>query len=97
MKMRTIKLLQNYVLKVFDYNSFECNVCGNANFVKLSELDRELQSYKLCLSTVRLRTIVKALQDDVLKFKNPISELPINKNIKGFGLSNDLSYSTVFG
>lgn len=85
----------NKILKLFRKNYFICNICGQHNYVDLTALTRENQSCCKCLSNVRLRSITRALQKNTLNGNRVLAKLSVNKDIKGVGLSDDLSYSSI--
>lgn len=72
--------------------SFTCNICGAAN--TLEEVPWEPPTCSGCNSNVRMRALIHLLSIELYGKPRPLSEFPRNKNIKGFGLTDDLLYAT---
>ena len=71
--------------------SFTCNICGTAN--TLDEIPWEPPTCTGCRSNVRMRALIYLLSVELYGRVLPLPEFPKNKDIKGFGLSDDLLYA----
>jgi len=67
---------------------FICNVCSSWNLVKKSELNRETSSCKKCHSTVRMRAIVFHTTKELFGRAMALQDIPTNKTIVGYGMSD---------
>lgn len=76
---------------------FICNVCGKENIaVLLNEIkNREFQSCRNCGSSLRMRSLMLALSKELFGKELILSEFPINKKIKGIGLSDWCGYAKI--
>ena len=72
--------------------SFTCNICGTPN--TLEEVPWEPSTCSGCRSNVRMRALIYLLSVELFGAARPLPEFPKDKNIKGFGLSDDLLYAT---
>lgn len=66
---------------------FQCNLCGALNKYD-DNMKRDESSCIGCGSTVRIRSLVLALSECIYGISVPIQNFPVNKNIKGIGLSD---------
>jgi len=76
---------------------FICNLCGQENIqALLSEVEnREFQSCKYCGSSLRMRSLMFALSKELYGKVMTLPEFPVNKKIKGVGLSDWEGYSRI--
>jgi SAM-dependent methyltransferase len=72
---------------------FRCNICGTYNLIPLAQLNREANSCRSCQSSVRFRSIVHLLSRALYGRSMPVPEFPVNKAIKGAGLSDWKGYA----
>lgn len=75
--------------------TFQCNICGEYSDTPFSELDRESPQCSTCGSTVRLRSIIYILSNLIYGKNYTLPSFPINKKIKGIGMSDWLGYSHI--
>jgi SAM-dependent methyltransferase len=66
---------------------FECNICGQANQWPLNESHREIASCEGCGSTPRFRGLMMALSERLYRARQKMSDFPVNKGIRGLGMS----------
>lgn len=72
---------------------FQCNVCGQHTSTPWKNLGRETESCGHCGSTVRMRGMMHALSIGLFGKSIPLSEFPVNKDIKGKGMSDWPGYA----
>lgn len=70
---------------------FTCIICGTAN--ERESIPFEETSCVNCLSNVRKRAVVYMLSTELFGEARPLSEFPHLPEIRGFGMSDDLSYA----
>lgn len=73
--------------------TFTCNVCGRASTVDRSRLVRENQSCRSCSSTVRYRSIVRALSIALFGESLTLARFPSRRDLTGAGLSDWSGYA----
>lgn len=74
---------------------FTCNVCGTrAVCCPVEKIDREVASCDGCGSSVRMRSIVHLLSLALHGKSMPLPDWPVNKSIRGVGLSDWHGYAT---
>ena len=74
--------------------TFTCNLCGNRNRSPLSVVKgRETKSCYHCGSTLRFRSIIHVLSTELLGESTILKDFPINKDIRGIGLTGSELYS----
>lgn len=73
--------------------SFTCNVCSTLNSASVSELGREVASCIGCGSTVRMRAIVHALSISLFGVSRTLDDFPVDKTIRGVGMSDWVEYA----
>jgi SAM-dependent methyltransferase len=71
--------------------SFTCNICGTRNTVE--EIRWEPPTCSGCRSNVRMRALIHLLSIGLFGEVKALPEFPVNRNIKGFGLSDDNCYA----
>lgn len=76
---------------------FICNICGRDNIqALLSEVEnREFQSCRYCGSSLRMRSLMFALSKELYGKAMTLPDFPVNKKIKGIGLSDWDGYSKI--
>ena len=69
---------------------FRCNVCGHRNSrVPLEQVqNRECQSCRGCGSSLRMRSVMRALSIELHGTTLPVPEFPVDKAIAGLGMSD---------
>ena len=55
---------------------FRCNLCGTRNAVPYSALDREKPSCRRCGSTLRWRSLIAALSEQLFGRRHAIADFP---------------------
>ena len=71
-----------------DSLKFTCNICGKKNVSNLDKLSREVASCTTCGSTVRMRAIIHVLSTELFGESFVLKDFPVNKEIKGVGMSD---------
>lgn len=77
-----------------DVVRFRCNICGRDNTCPRDRLERETPSCDGCGSTLRVRSIIGLLTRELFGELRPLVELPMRKDIRGIGLSDQGEYAT---
>ena len=72
---------------------FTCNICAARNRRERSELTREGASCSSCGSSVRIRSLVRALSMELFGVAIPLVHLPRIKSLRGLGMSDTHSYA----
>ena len=74
---------------------FVCNICGHHNrAVPLEQVqNRECQSCRSCASSLRMRSVVRALSIELYGNTRTLPEFPVDKTIRGLGMSDWEGYS----
>jgi SAM-dependent methyltransferase len=73
---------------------FTCNLCGNSNKRQVRELRREQSSCLACGSTVRTRSVLRALSLELFGANLTVPNFPHLKSLKGIGTSDDPQYAS---
>lgn len=73
---------------------FRCNLCGSVCTCGPEELHREGRSCMRCGSTMRWRSIVAALSNELFGTARAIPDFPLRPDLKGLGLSDETCYAT---
>lgn len=73
--------------------SFVCNVCSTECAVPVGLLERETASCSGCGSTVRMRAVVDALSRSIYGESRVLSDFPVDKGIRGVGMSDWAEYA----
>lgn len=75
--------------------AFVCNVCGNRNEgVPLEHVqNREFPSCRSCHSSLRMRSVMRALSIELYGQTLTLPEFPVDKSIHGLGMSDWEGYS----
>ncbi|MDM8568993.1 methyltransferase domain-containing protein, partial [Thiotrichales bacterium HSG1] len=75
--------------------TFQCNICGHINKdVALKTVkNREAQSCQQCGSSLRMRSVIYALAVELFGKGLILPDFPIDKNIKGVGMSDWEGYA----
>ena len=76
---------------------FRCNICGSDCECPRDRLDRATASCEGCGSTLRMRSIIGLLTRELFGELRPLGELPVRKDIRGVGLSDQLGYASRLG
>ena len=71
--------------------SFTCNICGAAN--RAEDVPWEAPTCSRCRSNVRMRAIVHLLAVGLFGEPRALPDFPVNRNIKGIGLSDEACYA----
>ncbi len=75
--------------------SFQCNVCGEYSMASAKDIyDREVESCQACKSTLRARSIVYVLAQELFKGSMALPEFPEDKSIVGIGTSDWEGYAS---
>src|SRR5438552_4142478 len=82
------------VIPFGNVDGFLCNICcARNNWDRSVPLDRDVPSCSSCNSNVRFRWTVHALSVALFGRSLPLPEFPIDKRIKGIGLSDESIYA----
>jgi SAM-dependent methyltransferase len=74
--------------------NFRCNICGTDNTSTLAVVsNREAASCQHCQSSLRMRSVIRALSLALFDTSITLPEFPHNKNIRGLGMSDWLGYA----
>jgi SAM-dependent methyltransferase len=76
---------------------FRCNLCGSANRVAESRIDREIASCGRCGSTVRFRAIGRLVTRELLGHEVALTDLAQKQRLRGLGLSDPATYAVPLG
>ncbi len=68
---------------------WRCNICGRNHWTPRAELTREAQTCA-CGSTVRLRSIIHLLSQELFGQSLTLSDFPVRPDLKGIGLSDGI-------
>lgn len=71
-----------------DSENFTCNICGSSCKRPPGPLGREVASCSTCGSTVRLRSLIALLSQEIFGVTLAIPDFPLVKGIRGFGMSD---------
>lgn len=74
---------------------FECNICGTRNIQNPNHFHREKRDCKQCGSTPRFRGTIFALSMSLFGKNIILTDFPVNKNIKGVGMSEWQGYADI--
>lgn len=72
---------------------FRCNLCGAKNRISARGFHRELAACTGCGANARFRGIVHALSLGLFGKSLPLTEFPIDKSIRGLGMSDSVTYA----
>lgn len=72
---------------------FRCNLCGTSNIAPFTLLDREKPSCRRCGSTLRWRSLMVALSEELFGRRLALPDFPRDRSIAGVGLSDALCYA----
>lgn len=72
---------------------FRCNLCGKGNIAPFSMLDREKPSCRRCGSTLRWRSLMTALSEELFGRRLALPDFPNDRTISGVGLSDAFCYA----
>jgi SAM-dependent methyltransferase len=73
--------------------AFRCNLCGTDNSATLVSLDRESLNCAGCHSNVRFRAMAHLVVRELFDADIALPDLPVNKAIRGIGLSDADAYA----
>lgn len=73
--------------------NYICNICGQHAGLNLPTLHRERVSCLTCGSSLRFRAIIYHLSVELFGESIPLPEFPVNRNIKGIGMSDWYVYA----
>ena len=78
-----------------DTVDFLCNVCGHSNEAVPREqvANRECQTCRSCHSSLRMRSVMRALSMELYGRTLPVPDFPLDKSIAGLGMSDWEGYS----
>ncbi len=71
--------------------SFTCNICGTSNTAE--EVPWEPSTCSGCRSNVRMRALIYLLSLGLFGEARALPDFAVNRNVKGFGLSDDNCYA----
>ena len=71
--------------------SFTCNICGTSN--RVEEIPWEAPTCTGCRSNVRMRALIYLLSKSLFGEPRALPDFPVNRRVKGFGLSDDNCYA----
>jgi SAM-dependent methyltransferase len=67
---------------------FRCNICGEPSLAPAGELERERSSCRTCSSTVRWRSVIRALSLELFGRALVLDDFPVRRDLVGLGLSD---------
>ena len=67
---------------------FTCNICGTANLCEAAQLGREVPSCARCGSSVRTRSLIDLLANELFGLSLALPDFPRVKSLRGLGLSD---------
>jgi len=73
--------------------SYTCNICGEASYRPLGQLEREVPSCESCGAPPRLRSVIHALSLGLFGESLLISQFPERRDLRGVGLSDWEGYA----
>ncbi len=74
---------------------FVCNICGAWNSRKNPQIDREAASCAQCLSSVRYRSIIHLLTNELFGRSMTLQEVPKLKQVRGLGMTDWWGYDGI--
>lgn len=77
----------------YDEVPFRCNICGRQNIVPVERFDREVASCVDCGSTVRWRSIISALSNELFGHSLALPDFPLRPDLHGLGMSDAHCYA----
>ena len=72
---------------------FRCNICGDQSLALISELGRETASCGSCLSTVRMRSMVHVLSQELFGECLALPDFTVRPDLIGIGMSDWDTYA----
>jgi SAM-dependent methyltransferase len=75
------------------YLKYRCNICGKSSEGKVTEFGREEPSCLKCGSTVRMRSIIYLLSNELLGKNLALPDFPKRSDIVGIGMSDWEGYA----
>ena|SRR5215471_4492323 len=72
---------------------FTCHICGARNRVEPAQLGRELASCDFCGSSVRTRSLLRALSLELFGVSLTLPEFPRVRSLRGLGMSDPGQYA----
>ncbi len=73
---------------------FTCNICGTWN-TGVEEFGREVPNCAGCQSSVRIRSLVYAISQELFGIPLPLLDFPILKGLRGLGMTDSDSYAQI--
>ena len=73
--------------------SFLCNLCGHSNSREKAGITREAHTCSVCSSSVRVRSIIHILSQELLGDSIPLPDFPQLKSLRGIGTSDSCVYA----
>jgi SAM-dependent methyltransferase len=73
--------------------AFRCNLCGTESSATLASLDRDSLTCAFCSSNVRFRAMAHLVVREIFGEDIALPQVPVNKTIKGLGLSDADAYA----
>jgi hypothetical protein len=74
---------------------FQCNICGTVNESAPGIWDREVPSCSACGSTIRTRSLMQVLSEELFGMTLPVRDFPRLKGIRGIGMSDSADYASL--
>src|SRR6202050_79605 len=74
-------------------NHFICNVCCARNRLPEQAFEREAPSCEACGSSVRVRSLLHALSNELLGVSLALPDFPRVRSLRGLGLSDGAAYA----
>ncbi len=76
--------------------SFQCNICGLHTKALLFDIcNRETPSCSHCGSTLRMRSVIHLLSQELFGESMPLPDFPRDKNVVGMGMSDREEYAHI--
>jgi SAM-dependent methyltransferase len=73
--------------------SFRCNICGQVSAARPGDLERETSSCTTCRSTVRWRSVIRALSVELFGRSLGLPDFPERPDLVGIGMSDWNGYA----
>lgn len=75
--------------------SFRCNICGEEQVKQLSTMERDTPSCYSCGSTIRVRSMIRALSTEIYGKNLILNEFPRRSDIFGLGMTDWDNYANI--
>jgi SAM-dependent methyltransferase len=76
-------------------NFYTCNICGEKNYKKFNQIERDSPSRYSCGSSLRVRSIIKALSIELFGSVKVLNAFPRRPDITGIGMTDWDNYANI--